>query len=193
MGNIKGKTWKPLNKGVRADFLPDKYPEAGQDPHCVRLHPLNPDRLYQQNHCGIYRLDRDKGEKWERIGDNMPKEIGDIGFPVQLHPRELDTLYVFPMDGTDVWPRTSPQGKPATYISKDGGKSWTRQDKGFPKEHGYFTVYRQAMSSDENDPLGLYIGTTSGEIWGSFDEGNSWQCLVKHLPKILSVEAIEVE
>jgi len=103
-----GESWKPLNKGVAADFLPDGDHEYGQDPHCLILHPANPDRLYQQNHCGIYRLDR-PGEKWERIGNNMPKEVGDIGFPIVAHPRNADVVWVFPMDGGTVWPRTSPR------------------------------------------------------------------------------------
>ena len=90
-----GASWKPLNKGCEADFLPQKNPEYGHDPHSVKLHPADPDRLYQQNHCGIYRLDR-PGDTWERIGKNMPKKVGDIGFPIVLHPREVDTAWVFP-------------------------------------------------------------------------------------------------
>ena len=86
----------------------------------MRLHPLRPDRLYQQNHCGIYRMERPEG-RWERIGDNMPRDVGDIGFPIELHPRDPDTAWVFPMDGTDVWPRTSPDGRPAVYVTRDAG------------------------------------------------------------------------
>ena len=111
--------------GRLATFLPDPEPEFGHDPHCVRLHPLRPDRLYQQNHCGIYRMERPDG-RWVRIGDNMPRDVGDIGFPIELHPRDPDTAWVFPMDGTDVWPRTSPDGKPAVYVTRDAGESWTR-------------------------------------------------------------------
>ncbi|HMJ49201.1 MAG TPA: glycosyl hydrolase, partial [Burkholderiales bacterium] len=99
----KGTNWKPLNVGVAADFIPIPNPEYGHDPHCVRLHPLAPDLLYQQNHCGIYRLER-PATSWERIGMNMPKKIGDIGFPLVLHARDPATLWVFPMDGTAVWP-----------------------------------------------------------------------------------------
>ena len=93
------------------------------DPHCVRMCPTNPDRLYQQNHCGIYRLDR-PGDTWVRIGRAMPKAIGDIGFPMVVHPRDADTAWVFPMDGTAVWPRTSPGGKPAVYVTRNAGRSW---------------------------------------------------------------------
>lgn len=187
----KGANWQPLNAGVLADFRPDKYPEYGQDAHCVRLHPLAPDVLYQQNHCGLYRLQR-PGAKWERIGDNMPKKIGDIGFPVVLHPRDPATLWVFPMDGSSVWPRTSPGGKPAAYVSRNSGKSWQRQDSGLPKSQGWFTVKRQAMSADAHDPVGVYFGTTSGEVWASRNEGAKWSCIARHLPEIYAVEAVEL-
>ncbi len=186
-----GSDWKPLNAGSVADFLPDPYAEFGHDPHCVRLHPLRPDRLYQQNHCGIYRMERPEG-RWERIGDNMPRDVGDIGFPIELHPRDPDTAWVFPMDGTDVWPRTSPDGRPAAYVTRDAGASWTRLDAGLP-ERGWLTVKRQAMTVDDGDPVGVYFGTTSGEIWGSNDEGESWTSLAEHLPEIYSVEAGDPE
>lgn len=183
-----GDTWRPLNKNVAADFMPEKDPEYGHDPHCVALHPLRSGRLYQQNHCGIYRLDR-PGEKWERIGKNMPKEIGDIGFPIVLHPRDPGTVWVFPMDATEVWPRTSPGGRPAAYRTRDGGKNWERQDKGLPKQYAWFTVKRQAFSADACDPVGLYFGTTSGELWMSANEGKSWRPVASHLPHVYSVVA----
>lgn len=183
-----GAGWKPINNGVAADFLPSKDAEYGHDAHCVRLHPLAPDRIYHQNHCGMYRLDR-PGEKWERIGNAMPKKIGDIGFPLVLHPRDPDTLWVFPMDGSTVWPRVSPGGKPAAYVSRDGGRSWHRQDKGLPAKQGWFTVKRQAMGADSRNPLGLYFGTTGGEVWASTNEGARWTCIARHLPEIYSVEA----
>ena len=183
-----GTTWKPLNRGCAADFLPDPNAAYGHDPHCLRVHPTTKDVVYQQNHCGIYRLER-AANRWLRIGDNMPKEIGDIGFPVVLHPREAKTLWVFPMDGTSVWPRVSVAGKPAAYCSRDAGASWQRQDKGLPVAQAWFTVKRQAMSADQQKSVGLYFGTTSGEMWASFDEGDNWQCLMLHLPHIYSVEA----
>ncbi|MBM4384430.1 MAG: glycosyl hydrolase [Deltaproteobacteria bacterium] len=186
-----GATWRPVNKGVRVDFQPDPYPEVGQDPHCVRLHPLRPDVLYQQNHVGIYRLYR-PDEKWERIGDNMPRDVGDIGFPMVLHPRDPATCWVFPMDGSDVWPRVSPGGKPAVYKTSDSGKSWTRCDTGLPREQAWMTVRRQAMTGDAHDPVGLYFATTHGELWASFDEAASWQCLRRKLPQIHAVEAFEL-
>jgi len=182
-----GADWKPLNKGVAADFIPVPNPEYGHDPHCMRLHPQKPDRLYQQNHCGIYRIDR-PSDTWERIGKNMPKEIGDIGFPMVLHPRDPDTVWVFPMDGTQVWPRTSPGGKPAAYMTRNAGKTWKRQDKGLPKSQGWFTVKRQCFAADASDPVGLYFGTTSGEIWMSRNEGEKWEPIAAHLPHITSME-----
>ncbi|MBI3269471.1 MAG: glycosyl hydrolase [Planctomycetes bacterium] len=185
-----GGDWKPMNKGVAADFLPEKDPEYGHDPHQMQLHPLRPDRLYQQNHCGIYRLDR-PSDTWERIGRNMPKKVGDIGFAICLHPRDPDTVWVFPMDGTTVWPRTSPDGKPSVYRTTNGGKTWKRQDKGLPASQAWFTVKRQAFVLDQEDPVGLYFGTTSGEVWASRDEGASWRSIAAHLPHVYSVSVAE--
>ena len=185
----QGSSWEPLNAGCRADFFPDPYPEFGHDPHCVRLHPLAPDILYQQNHCGIYRMERGAA-RWERIGDNMPREIGDIGFPMVLHPRDPQTVWVFPMDGTQVWPRTSPDGKPAVYVTRDAGQSWARLDQGLPPRNAWFTVLRQAMTADASESVGLYFGTTNGEVWASADEGGSWRCIIRNLPHIYAIEAI---
>ena len=184
----RGASWRPLNAGVAMDFFPkgQPLPEYGHDPHCVALHPLMPDRLYQQNHCGIYRMERAKGQ-WERIGKKMPKEVGDIGFPIVLHPRDPDVAWVVPMDGTSVWPRTAVDGKPAVFRTSDAGKSWKRQDKGLPAAQAWFTVKRQAFSADHRDPVGLYFGTTSGEVWHSLDEGAKWRPLVRHLPHVYSV------
>ncbi|MDH7945036.1 glycosyl hydrolase [Pseudohongiella sp. SYSU M77423] len=191
----EGETWRPLNKGVAMDFYPPKEDgseyEYGHDPHCVVMHPVHSNRLYHQNHCGIYRMDRDKGETWQRIGDNMPVEIGDIGFPMLVHPRDPETIWVFPMDGSGQWPRTSPQGKPAVYRSHDGGMSWQRLDKGFPVSQAWWTVKRQCMAVDSHDQTGVYLGTTNGQIWGSFDGGDSWQGLAMDLPQIYSVEVAE--
>ena len=182
-----GRDWRPLNKGVAADFIPVKDPPYGHDPHCVRMHPQRPDRLYQQNHCGIYRLDR-PDETWTRIGRAMPKEIGDIGFPMVLHPRDPDCAWVFPMDGSQAWPRVSPGGRPAAYVTRDGGASWKRQDKGFPKTQAWWTVKRQAFAADASNPLGLYLGTSGGQLWMSRNEGAAWEPITEHLPHITSVE-----
>ncbi len=186
-----GTQWSTLNKGQSAEFLPTPDADYGHDPHCVRLHPLMPDRLYQQNHCGIYRMERAAAE-WLRIGDNMPREIGDIGFPMVLHPRDPECVFVFPMDGQTVWPRVSVDGKPAVYTTRDAGATWRRLDRGLPTEQAWFTVFRQSMNADAHDPMGLYFGTTSGEIWASKDEGESWKCIAMHLPRILAVEVAEL-
>jgi photosystem II stability/assembly factor-like uncharacterized protein len=183
-----GRDWVPRNRGVRADFLPDPAAEFGHDPHCVRFAGGMPDRLYQQNHCGLYRLDR-PGDVWQDIGATMPKAVGSVGFPLVAHPADPETLWVFPMDGTDVWPRTAPAGRPAVYRSRDGGRSWRRQDQGLPKIQAWWTVKRQAMAVDRRGPAGVYFGTTSGEIWGSRDEGRIWRCLARHLPHIYALEA----
>lgn len=186
-----GRTWRTLIKGLEVVESFDPSDVSLHDPHCVRLCPSDPDRLYQQNHCGIYRIDR-PAEEWVRIGKNMPKDVGDIGFPLVVHPRDADTAWVFPMDGTDVWPRTSPDGKPAAYVTRDGGSSWQRLDAGLPSDSAWWTVKRQAMAGDAREPVGLYFGTTSGELWMSRDEGAGWTCMARHLPEIYAVETAEV-
>ena len=118
----------------------------------------------------------------------MPKSVGAIGFPMVLHPRDADTAWVFPMDGSSVWPRVSPGGKPGVYRTVNGGRTWQRQATGLPSAQAWYTVKRQAMAVDAREPAGLYFGTTSGEVWGSRDEGRTWKCLAAHLPHIFAVE-----
>jgi photosystem II stability/assembly factor-like uncharacterized protein len=202
-----GKSWSPLNQGM-ATALGDPEPgEEGMerppgslhwneigpehDPHSVVMHPTDPNRLYQQNHCGIYRIDRPE-TSWTRIGSNMPQDVGDIGFVIGVHPKDVNRAWVFPMDGTDVWPRTCPDGRPAIFETTDGGESWIRRNKGLP-ERGWYTVKRQCMSIDSSDPAGIYFGTTSGEVWASIDEGESWSNIAAHLPEIYSVEAVMIK
>lgn len=186
-----GNSWQVIIDGmdVVEGFNFDRKDPAFHDPHCLRLCPSNPDRLYQQNHCGIYR--RDGNGAWERIGRSMPKSVGDIGFPLVVHPRSDTTLWVMPMDGTLVWPRTSPGGKPAVYATRNAGKTWQRLDAGFPKQQAWWTVKRQAMCGDAEDPVGLYFGTTAGELWMSRDEGRKWHCIARHLPEIYAVETAQ--
>jgi photosystem II stability/assembly factor-like uncharacterized protein len=186
-----GRSWAPLVKGLEVVGGFDPNTLTFHDPHVVRLCPSNPDRLYQQNHCGIYRLDR-PGDTWVRIGAKMPKRVGDVGFPIVLHPRDDNTAWVFPMDGSDVWPRTCPQGVPAAYGTRNGGKTWQRLDGGLPEGQAWWTVKRQAMTGDAQDPVGLYFGTTSGELWMSRDEGARWSCIAQHLPEIYAVEVAEL-
>ncbi|MGE5470926.1 MAG: WD40/YVTN/BNR-like repeat-containing protein [Bacteroidota bacterium] len=185
-----GRTFVPLIEGMDVVEGFDRTDAMFHDPHCVRLCPSQPDRLYQQNHCGIYRLDR-PGKRWQRIGRNMPAAVGDIGFPIVVHPRDADTAWVFPMDGTSVWPRTSPDGKPAVYATRDGGATWQREDAGLPASQAWWTVKRQAMTADRQDAVGLYFGTTSGELWMGRDEGRQWECIARHLPEIYAVETAE--
>jgi len=183
-----GHTFAPLIEGMEVVGGFDATNVAFHDPHCVRMCPSNPDRLYQQNHCGIYRIDR-PSNTWVRIGNNMPRRVGDIGFPMVVHPRDDNTAWAFPMDGTTVWPRTSPAGKPAVYVTRNGGKRWQALSVGLPAEQAWWTVKRQAMSADTLKSVGLYFGTTSGELWMSANEGDQWKCIARHLPEIYSVEA----
>ncbi|MBS0614286.1 MAG: glycosyl hydrolase [Proteobacteria bacterium] len=185
-----GRSWSVLIDGMAVVEGFDATKASFHDPHCVRLCPSNPDRLYQQNHCGIYRLDR-PAKKWVRIGDNMPKTVGDVGFPMVVHPRNADIAWVMPMNGTMVWPRTAPQGKPAVYVTRNGGAKWLRQDAGMPRSQAWWTVKRQAMTNDTQSSVGLYFGTTSGELWSSRDEGKKWTNIARHLPEIYAVEVAE--
>jgi photosystem II stability/assembly factor-like uncharacterized protein len=184
-----GRHWTPLVEGLAVVEGFDPAVNTFHDPHCVRL-SANPDRLYQQNHCGIYRLDR-PGTRWVRIGDHMPRSVGDVGFPMVVHPRDPDVAWVMPMDGSGVWPRTAPAGRPAVYVTRNAGRRWQRQDQGLPAQQAWWTVKRQAMAADAQPRVGLYFGTTSGELWQSRDEGARWSCVARHLPEIYSVEVAE--
>ena len=186
-----GQTWTPRVAGLKVVEGFDPTDIAFHDPHCVRRCPTRPDRLYQQNHCGIFRQDRPDAD-WVSIGDAMPARVGAIGFPMVVHPRDADTAWVFPMDGSDVWPRVSPQGKPAAYVTRNAGRTWQRQDSGFPRSQAWWTVKRQAMCADAGDPVGLYLGTTSGELWTSRDEGAEWAPLVQHLPEIYALDVADL-
>ncbi len=190
-----GRSWTTLIKGLEVVEGFDAGTVSYHDPHCVRLCPGNPDRLYQQNHCGIYRLDRSgdpSDDQWQRIGRKMPKRVGDIGFPMVVHPRYADTAWVFPMDGTTVWPRTSPEGRPAAYVTRNAGRSWQRLDQGLPESQAWWTVKRQAMTVDAQAVPALYLGTSSGELWMGSEEGAHWSNLARHLPDIYAVEVAEL-
>ena len=190
-----GKSWAPLIQGLEVVDGFDVASVTFHDPHCVRLCPSAPDRLYQQNHCGIYRLDRSANpaaDAWQRIGRKMPKRVGDIGFPMVVHPRDANTAWVFPMDGTTVWPRTSPDGRPAAYITRNAGRTWQRLDQGLPEAQAWWTLKRQAMTVDAQSTPALYLGTTSGELWLGRDEGARWSNIARHLPEIYAVEVAEL-
>ena len=187
----QGRDWHPLNKGLVSDFLPVPDADVGHDPHRVEMNPLNPDRFYMQNHVGVYRMDRSEG-CWVNIGKTLPKPYSDHSYPIVTHPRDPDTVWVFPLDGSFPLGRVSPNGKPAAFVSHNGGKTWKKQNQGFPKQHGWFSVKRQAMNADSHDPVGVYLGTTGGEVWASRNEGASWTRLLTSLPEIYSVRAAEV-
>lgn len=183
-----GQHWSTLVAGMDVFEGGDPSTPAWHDPHCIRLSPSNPDRLWQQNHCGVYRLDR-PATTWQRVGRRLPKRVGDIGFPMVVHPHDADTAWVFPMDGQTVWPRTAIAGKPAAYVTRNGGRAWERLDEGLPAEQAWWTLKRQAMTCDTLPVPALYLGNTAGELWIGRDEGRRWQNIARHLPEIYAVEA----
>ncbi len=176
-----GATWTAANRGVRADFMPQKYPETGQCVHKLRLHPALPDRLYQQNHCGVYRSD-DRGESWIEITNNLPS---DFGYALALDPRDPDTAFVIPEESSHM--RATCDGRLRVYRTDDAGATWTALTQGLPQEHAYVSVLRDAMDHDGLDPVGLYFGTSTGHLFASADRGESWRSVAGYLPKILSV------
>ncbi len=182
-----GATWTPRNQGVRAEFLPDRYPETGQ---CVHKLLMSADgaHLYQQNHCGVYRSD-DGGVRWGEISAGLPS---DFGFPLAIHPRDASTLYVIPLNGADKG-RYVPDGHMAVWRSRDSGESWTQLTTGLPSEHAYLGVLREAMAVDPLNQAGIYFGTSTGQVFGSVDEGDTWMQLGSYLPPIWSVETAIVE
>ena len=190
-----GQTWNTLIRGMEVVGGFDASDVSFHDPHCMRICPTRPDRLYQQNHCGIYRMDRTgapAADTWQRIGRKMPKRVGDVGFPMVLHPRDADVAWVFPMDGTDVWPRTAPAGQPAAYVTRNAGRTWQRLDQGLPASQAWWTVKRQAMTVDSQPKPALYLGNTGGELWIGRDEGAKWVNIARHLPEIYAVEVAEL-
>ena len=180
-----GKTWTPANKGTAADFLPDPFPELGQCVHKLLLHPARPDRLWQQNHCGVYRSD-DRGESWERLeGNGLPS---GFGFPLALHPRDPDSAWVVPEEGAEN--RLTSDGRLGVYRTRDGGQSWELCTNGLP-EPAWVVVLREGMAFDRLDPAGIYLGTQSGSVFVSPSEGEDWVEAASHLPPVLSVEVGE--
>jgi photosystem II stability/assembly factor-like uncharacterized protein len=185
-----GASWEPRNRGTRADFMPEgeNYPEYGQCVHCLVRAPGTSDRLYQQNHCGMYRSD-DGGRHWQSIEAGLPSSFG---FPAAVHPRDPASLYLVPLNG-DSAGRYVPDGKAAVWRTRDGGDSWQALREGLPQKNTFFGVLRQAMATDRLEPAGVYFGTSTGALFASADEGDSWICVAQHLPSILSVETLVVE
>lgn len=177
-----GASWSPANSGIKAYFLPDPWPEFGQCVHKVCGHPAAPDRLYAQNHHGVYRSD-DGGDHWESIAHGLP---ADFGFPIVVHPHDPDTVFVFPLmaDGE----RVPPQGKARVWRSRDAGRTWAVSTSGLPDAF-FAAVMRDAMTADNGDRTGLYLGARDGSVFASTDEGGTWSQIAAHLPDVLSVRA----
>jgi photosystem II stability/assembly factor-like uncharacterized protein len=183
-----GATWETRNHGVRADFYPDKYPEFGQCVHKLIRAAGEPERLFQQNHCGVYRSS-DGGVTWDEITPGLPSQFG---FPMVGHPRDGSTAWVIPMNGDDAG-RFMPEASAAVWRTSDAGSSWQRQSKGLPQSDAFLSVLREAMAVDRLDPAGVYFGTSNGELYGSRSEGEDWQLITEHLPGIWSVEAVVLD
>ena len=182
-----GESWQPRNKGIRAEFLPEgeQYPEFGQCVHKVSRHPSRPERLFLQNHGGVYRSDN-HGESWESIADGLPSSFG---FAIVVHPHQPDTVYVFPIAGGDG--RYPPDAKARVWRSRDAGGSWEELGNGLPDSF-YVAVMRDAMCADDHDPAGIYFGARNGSVWASADEGDSWRQIVTNLPDVMVVRAASI-
>jgi photosystem II stability/assembly factor-like uncharacterized protein len=179
-----GASWRALNRGVRADFLPEPFPESGQCVHQLRLHPRQPDRLYQQNHCGVYRSD-DRGESWLDVTGELPS---GYGYALALDASDADVAYVIPEESSHM--RTTVGGRLRVYRTGDAGASWQALERGLPQEHAYVSILREGMNSDAHEPAGVYFGTSGGHVFGSADAGASWQLIAGYLPRVLSVSAL---
>jgi photosystem II stability/assembly factor-like uncharacterized protein len=175
-----GKGWTFQNKDVLADFQPEKYPEFGQCVHKVAYNHSRPSTLYQQNHCGVYRSD-DGGKNWIDIRNNLPSRFG---FPIAVDANDPDRAYVAPLEGD--FSRIPPKGRFAIWASENGGKEWEKMDEGIPRE-SYFTVLREGMVTDGEDPCGVYFGTTTGQLYVGRNQGREWESISEGLPPILSL------
>lgn len=183
--NDGGASWRVMNGDVRADFLPEKATKEDQLGSCVHKmvrDSRDPALLYQQNHCGVYR--RRRGDPaWTAIETGLP---ATFGFPLAAHPHEGGALYAVPLEGD--FNRVAPQGRLAVYRTRNGGERWDRLDRGLPQKEAHLTVLREGMATDGQDPVGVYVGTTTGQVYSSRDEGETWTLLRDLLPPVLSVE-----
>ncbi len=181
-----GKSWQPKNKNVWAGFNPEnEYPEWGQCVHKLLLHRGKEGRLWQQNHCGVYRTD-DGMETWERLDENgLPS---DFGFPLMLDPHDPDAAYVIPQIGAEN--RVTCDGRLGVYRTRDAGASWELASNGLP-EQAYVSLYREASAFDSGSPAGLYFGTHQGVVYASPDAGDTWVEAASELPPVFSVEVAE--
>jgi photosystem II stability/assembly factor-like uncharacterized protein len=180
--NDGGKTWKPINQGLRSDYIPDPNAEVGHCVHHIAQHPANPQVLFMQKHWDVMRSD-DAGASWYEISGNLPS---DFGFVIDVHAHDPQTLYVVPIKSdSEHYP---PEGKLRVYRSRSGGNEWEALSNGLPQKDCYVNVLRDAMAVDKLDQCGIYFGTTGGELYASADSGDNWTPIVSTLPKILSVE-----
>ncbi len=177
-----GETWRPINKGLVSEAIPDGQAEVGHCVHNLALHPSRPDTLYMQKHWDVMRTD-DGGENWHDIGGDLPS---DFGFPIGVHAHEPETVYVVPiLSDSEHFP---PDGRLRVYRSRTGGHEWEPLTRGLPQEHCYVNVLRDAMAIDRLDGCGIYVGTTGGQVYASADSGDTWEPIVRDLPPVLSVE-----
>ena len=182
-----GVTWTAQNRGVRAVFMPDKYPEFGQCVHKIALHPSRPERLFLQNHWGIYRSDN-CAENWVDVANGIPS---DFGFPIVMHPHNPDCAYIIPVESDEF--RCSCDGRLRVYRTRNAGASWEPLMRGLPQKQAYETVVRDAMTVDSYDPAGIYFGTRSGQLFGSRDEGKTWNKIHDGLPSIVCVRSAIID
>ncbi|HYG74314.1 MAG TPA: exo-alpha-sialidase [Planctomycetota bacterium] len=178
-----GKTWKPANRGLKSNYMPDPNAEVGYCVHRIAQHRAKPDTLYMQLHWNIMRTD-DAGENWRKVSGNLPT---DFGFPIEVHAHEPETVYVVPIKSDSE--HFVPEGKLRVYRSRTGGNEWEPLTKGLPQENCYVNILRDAMSVDTLDKCGVYFGTSGGQVYVSPDSGDTWQAIVHDLPPVLSVEA----
>jgi photosystem II stability/assembly factor-like uncharacterized protein len=175
-----GDSWTPINKDVAAEFMPEKYPEVGQCVHKLLVHPKRPERLWQQNHCGVYRSD-DRGDNWERLdGNGLPS---GFGFALALDPDDPDVAYVIPEESQEL--HYTSEGRLGVYRTGDGGATWELAANGLP-DRAWAAVLREGFAYDEG---GVYFGTQSGSVWVAPRGGSKWTEAARDLPPILSVEA----
>ncbi|MEX2283946.1 MAG: hypothetical protein WEE89_15785 [Gemmatimonadota bacterium] len=181
-----GVSWQALNQNVRADFLPQPYPEAGQCVHKLVMHPANPDRLYQQNHCGVYRSD-DAGNTWIEVFAGLPS---NYGYALAVDSRDPNVAFVIPEESSHM--RTTVGGRLRVYRTTDAGSSWQGIGRGMPQEHAYVSVLREGMSTDNLEPTGVYFGTSGGHLFASRNRGENFNMISGFLPRILAVMVVVV-
>jgi photosystem II stability/assembly factor-like uncharacterized protein len=183
-----GTTWEARNRGVVACFAPDPHPETGQCVHKLVMAAGQPDRFYQQNHCGVYRS-TDGGRQWEDISAGL---VSEFGFVFGAHPRDPDTGWVIPLSHPEEG-RYAPGGSLGVWRTNDSGDSWKRHGEGLPQENAFVGVFREAMAVDRLDPVGVFFGTSTGQLYGSVDEGETWSVVAENLPPIWGVEAVALD